>query len=112
MKKIIALLVFVLGISFSVSAQELNTQENAELQAKTLTLKIKDYLNLDASKTKAVHEVIVHKNNTINNEPSLIDEKKQVLVNKFTKKLEGILTPDEFNKLKSNKHLFAEFQKF
>lgn len=111
MKKIFALLVFVLGMSFSASAQEVNSQESNEVNAKTLTLKIKDYLQLDSAKAKAVYEIINHKHTAFQNEPNLIDERKQLLINQFTKKLEGTLSPDEFRKLKSNKSLFSEFQK-
>lgn len=111
MKKIIALFVFVLGISFSASAQENSVENNIQVEAKTLAIKIKDYLKLDDAKTKAVYEIIQHKATMINDEPGLIEERKQVIVNQFTKKLEGTLSADEFNKLKSNKTLFNEFQK-
>lgn len=111
MKKIIALFVFVLGLSFSASAQEASTENDTQLKAKTLAIKIKDYLQLDNAKTKAVYEIINHKSTMINNEPNLIDERKQVINNKFTKKLEGTLSAEEFKKLKANKNLYEEFIK-
>lgn len=111
MKKIIALFVLVFGISFTASAQENSSEDNIHIESKTLALKIKDYLKLDDVKTKAVYEIIQYKTSTILNEPNLIEERKQVIINKFTKKLEGSLSAEEFNKLKSNKTLFSEFQK-
>lgn len=105
MKKIFVLLVFLLGFSLSISAQE-----GHQAKAKELALKIKNHLNLDDAKTKVVYEIINHKYNAFQNNPDLIDEKKQLLVNQFTKKLENTLSPDEFRKLKSNKNLFSEFQ--
>lgn len=112
MKKIIALFVFVLGFSFTSSAQEVSSENNSQSQAKTLAIKIKDYLNLDNEKTKSVFEIIEHKNTMISNEPNLIEERRIVITNKFTKKLQGTLSKEEFEKLKSNKSLFEEFQKF
>lgn len=111
MKKIIALFVFVLGFSFSSKAQEVTTENNTQVQAKTLAIKIKDYLHLDDAKTKAVYEIINHKSTMINNEPNLIDERKQLINNKFAKKLESTLSPDELKKLKANKSLYDEFMK-
>lgn len=109
MKKIIALLVFVLGISFSASAQEKTTESNA--QAKNLATKIQNYLQLDDSKANTVLEIIEHKSSMMKSEPNLIEERKILLNNKFTKKLEGSLSTEEFNKLKANKSLFDEFLK-
>lgn len=111
MKKIIALLVFVLGISFSASAQEKTTESNTQIQAKNLATKIKDYLKLDDSKANTVLDIIEHKSNMMKSEPNLIEERKVLLNNKFTKKLEGTLSTEEFNKLKANKSLFEEFLK-
>lgn len=114
MKKIILLLILVFGFSLSGISQEIKQDENTanEVEAKALAIKIKDYLNLDSAKTRAVMEIVTHKRKATTQEPNLIEERRIVITNKFTKKLQGTLSKEEFEKLKSNKSLFEEFQKF
>lgn len=107
MKKILTLFVLFLSLSISSYAQE---STETQIKAKNLAIKIKDYLNLDSEKTKAVYEIIDHKSTMLQSEQNLIDERRQLIINKFTKKLEGTLSPDEFKRLKLNNSLFTEFE--
>lgn len=103
MKKIFLLLVFALGVSFSVSAQDnakaLKTQ--AKEQVKTLT----EYLNLDSQNANEIYNVLIEKNAlTIN--PSTA--RRNIGSEEVDLKLRELLNKRDYLKLLENKDLYTK----
>lgn len=98
MKKIFALLVFVLGMSFSASAQEADFRT----VAKNETHEIQKLLKLDGKKTKEIYDVLVYKNENETNGSVNRTQLSNEVVNKFRE----LLTKEQFLKLQENSSLF------
>lgn len=98
MKKIFALLVFVFGLSFSASAQEVNFKKIA----KDETYEVRNLLNLNDIKTKEIYHVLVYKNEKELDASVNKNELSNEVVNKFRE----LLTKEQFLKLQENSALF------
>lgn len=103
MKKIIALFVFVLGISFSASAQE-NT-ETIRTEAKEQVKTLQKYLGLNGKKTKEIYDVLIEKNALIINPTTA---KRNITSNEVDTKLRELLSKEEYIKLLENKDLHTK----
>lgn len=104
MKKLLLALVFIFSVSFASNAQE------SDAKAKETTYKIKEYLNLDDTKTQIVYDILSHKNKTLASEANLDEERKILLRRKFDSKIKSVLNENEYKKLKANKALCQEIE--
>lgn len=103
MKKILAILVLFFAFSLSTYAQEERKEELVVL-AKKDSKDVVSFLELGDKDQVDFYNLFYYKYDEQSRTSS--EERKKVLSNIITKKLEASLTPDKFEKLKKNTALF------
>ena len=101
MKKLFA----VIAVFFATTIGT-NAQENPNALAKKELKSLSKVIELDNATTLSLMNLLVYKHEVLAKSPAA--ESKKELAEVIQGKIEGTLTPEQFQKVKSNKKLFED----